>query len=326
MSYESRISAVVLSRGSQWNPLPQSPPYLLADPLNPWPEGANAEAVFYTSKGVTIATIDSGIVQPDAIYFQADPDVVDNIPAGSKFEIFIDTGLARSQIRYGEVMRREAQFLDAPGLTTTYEALKFVDTFPTLGLRSTWERVAGTTKVFDNSAASLPNGVGVPNTLSISPVRSAIRWYTPLNSDTVSINVSLLNQHANPLDGSATRIILCADQRFTQYLAVEFLTSIPTNTVRLCTGAGNYKTVTYRGPTINNTVADGDNYTITYNDTTKQLAVYKGASSTPMGTPWTDSGLIVPHGPGFRYAGLVWDNGGGTDGIQVSYWSAKDDL
>jgi len=116
LSYETRQSAVILSRGSQWSPAPTMPPYLAADPLNLWPAGASARAVFYSSAGVLLANL-TGTVTPEAITFTAAASVVNAIPAGARFEIIVTAAGVSSTVRYGEVMRREARFPDAPAVS-----------------------------------------------------------------------------------------------------------------------------------------------------------------------------------------------------------------
>lgn len=320
-AYESRLSAILLSRGSHWSPNAASPPYLVAEPLNPWPAGATARAVFYNTAGAELLTVD-GTVTTDTVAFEATAAEVDLVPAGAKFEIFIDDDGKSYQIRYGEVMRREAQFLTAPAAASGYEALQFTDSFPTLGLKSSWQQIAGSTVVFNNSGASLANGIGPGNALALAS-ESAVRWFAPLNSDSVRVSVNLLNQHAFPTIAAAkTRVIVCSDIRMTSYIGVEFQEH--NHEIRFVTGTGPLA-VTLRGTSISNTVADNDNYTIAYQNSTKTISVYKGNSTSPLGS-WTDSGDVVPHGPGYRYAGLAWSNGALTDGVQVSYWSAKDDV
>lgn len=312
--FENRLSAVVLSRGSTWQPRPQDPPYLMADPLRAWPDNAVAYARFYDTTGAQLVDDIDGEVTPSFINFAADPDVVDLVPNGANFDITLDTNDGPFQIRHGKVIRREVEFFDSPGLTTKYQALRFTDTFPTLGLRSSWKAVAGRTKVFNNAPSSLPNGVG-PN-VGLLFAASAIRWYAPLNGNSVRVNVSLLNQGT----GKA-RVILCADQRFSSGLAVEFEESAHRIHFGKVTGP---TTVTYLGSAIVNTVADNDNYTIVYNEATDTISVYKGTSTTPLGS-YTDSLHAIPHGPGYTHLGLSWSNSGLlSQGIQCSYFSAAE--
>jgi hypothetical protein len=315
MSYESRLSAVVLRRGSIWKPDPfNEPPYLMADPMRPWPDGADCTATFYNSAGETLLEVDCDVT-PQTIQPLAAAVDVDTVPAGADFEIVVQTDDGPEQVRYGKVLRREAEFLNAPAATASYQALQFTDNFPTLGLRSSWKAVSGKTQVFDNSGSSLPNSVGAKTGfLFLGAAQSAIRWFAPLNGDSVRVGVNLLNQGTGK-----TTVVICSDILMTSYLGVQFEENA--HSIHLCTGTGPLA-VTYRGSAITNTVADGDNYTIAYTQSTKTLSVYKGTGTTPLGS-WTDSTNIVPHGPGYRYAGLNWISG---NGVQVSYWSAKDDV
>lgn len=327
MSYESRLSAVLLSRGSQWSPLPSMPPYLLADPLNPWPADAEARIVFYNTAGSVLATV-AGIVTAEAISFTAAAAVIDAVPAGAKFEVILDLADTNSvQIRYGEVMRREAQFLTAPAATSQFAALRYADSFPTLGLSSSWVTLAGSPKVWDNSGYSLPNAVGGPNIVGLvntsNSSQAALRWFAPLNGDTVKVNFNLLGRQANPsFSASRARVIICSDIRMTSYLGVQFEEN--THTVRWILGQSPLA-VSYPGGTTANTVSTSpDNYTLTYSLADNTARLYKGSSTSPL-TSFTDSSHAVPHGMGYRYAGLAFESGDNTDGLQVSYWSAKDD-
>lgn len=323
MSYSSLVSAVTLSRGSTWNPGPGDSPYLLAV-ADRWPDDGTAQAVFYDTAGTTLATID-GTVTPTMISFTAAPDVVDAIPNGANFEIFLTTDSKPYQIRYGKVIRREAQFTGAPD--SVLHPLEFTDSWPTLGLRSAWVVPFGI-EVFNNSGVSLPNGVSAYNTGSVT--NGVMRWYKPLATDTVSVKVSTLNQHAyQPSSWAKMRVILAANVALTSYLAVEFVASANSggthdNGINFCTGTGPASLVQQTtGPS--NVVADGDSYTIHYDDATAELSVYKGTDTTPLGS-WVDSTHIVPHGPGFRYVGLSFYNSASSDGIQATAWQAMDTI
>lgn len=316
---DTRLEAVLLSRGSVWNPYPASPPYLMAAPGSPWPTGT-VSAVFYDTAGVTLATL-SGTVAPDAITFNQPPAVMDAIPAGAKYEIFLTTGGSPYQIRYGTVLRREVTFPDSPANTTTFVPLQFADSFPTLGLSSKWVGIAGSSQVHDNSGSSLPNGVSTATTLlGFLGAKSAIRFYTPVNGDSVKVHVSLLN-----LGQGQTGIVLCANALMTSYLAVVFDHGPSTQQIHLAIGSGP-NTVTYQGSAVTHTVVNGNDYTIGYDDITKILSVYAGTNTTPLAT-FTDSSHVVPHGPGYRYLAMNWTSGAlFSTGVEVSNWAVQDNV
>jgi hypothetical protein len=148
---------------------------------------------------------------------------------------------------------------------------------------------------------------------------SAIRYFSCLNTDNVSVNVNMLNNGSG-----ATAVVLCSNITMSSYLAVEF--DEPGNQIRFGVGTTTSPTtIDYQGDPITNSVANNDNYTITYNNNTRTLAVYKNNSLTPLGT-WVDTGGIVPHGPGFRYLGFVFNNPWDSNGLQVAGWAAQDQV
>jgi hypothetical protein len=316
----ARVSAVILSRGSTWNPQPFEPPYLLADDAGGWPAGT-AQCVFYDNAGGTLATVD-GTVAATGITFNAPPSVVDLIPAGANFEVFLTIDGDPYQIRYGKVIRREAQFAAQPASVTT--PLAFTDSWPTLGIRSTWVVVAGLVGVNDNSGVSLPNGVNA------AAGGSAMRWYKPLATDSSKVQVTALNRYTY---GNSThvkmRVILSANVAMTSFLGVEFEASANgagahTDLIHLITGSSP-TSVTYQGTAISNVVATGDSYTVQYDDPTKTLSVYKGTSTSPLGS-WVDATNLIPHGPGYRYVGLGWDTTSGQIPLQATSWQAIDGI
>lgn len=319
--FDSRVSAVMLSRGGTWEPRPWDLPYLMPPAGSHWPDGATAQCVFYDNAGGTLAAV-TGTVAPTGITFSEAPTVMDLIPAGANFEIFLTVDAKPYQIRYGKVLRREAQFTQQP--ESVRSPLAFADSWPTLGIRSTWINVNGVAIVVgDNSDLSLPNGVASNG--------GAMRWYKPLSGDTAKVKIVGLNRYTYSASSSTkVRIILSANVSLTSYLAVEFEASsnasaVHTDKIHFCTGSGP-TTVTYQGSPITNVYTTADEYTIRYDDTSGTLSVYKNADTTPLGS-WTDTLGAVPHGPGYRYLGLGWAPATGfAQSLQVTSWQAIDDI
>lgn len=313
---QSEQSAVILSRGGIWNPEPHEPPYLVAKPGEEFPKNSYATIEFTDTTGATILTLD-GEVTSDAIRFVGDPDDIDAVPAGANFEVTLDTLAGPRKLRYGKVIRREATYFPPPAVNVT--PMAFGDNFQRTALGRKWIAVLGRTKIIDNSALSLPNGATVDGAFF---TKSAIRYYQPFTTDSIRMNVTV--QNPLHLMSGKTSFVVAADANMSSGLAMQLETGIANNWIHM--GVLNGPTsVTYEGGSVSNSADSGDNYTISYTDATKTLAVYKGTSLDPLAT-WVDDTGIVPHGPGYRYVGFIFEASLITAGIQVSSWSAKDDL
>jgi hypothetical protein len=324
--FTSRPSVVVLSRGSTWNPRPFDPPYTLPDDVvgRAWPDGATAHANFYDNTGAQLVVVD-GTVSPGGICFNAGPDVMDQVPNGANFELFITTEYGDPyQIRYGKVVRREAEFLQAPPATVT-TPLVFADSWPTLGLRSSWVQMgAKPIVVRDNSGASQPNGVAAGSVL-LGSADACMRWYRPLATDSVKVKLNTLDKHSYLIGGYAELYaILCGDQAFSSFLAVQFKGTLGlghVNTIKFGVGSSP-SSFSQQGDAITHTIGNGQ-YTIGYDDATKLISIYAGTDTAPLGS-WEDVGHAVPHGPGFRYLGIRSSISALTDGLQATSWQAID--
>ena len=323
---QTLMSVLELSRGSVFKPHPALPPYLVASPGDPWPAGGSAYVIFTDTAGGQLARIDADSVTAEAINFVAGPDVVDPIPGGANFEIFVDTDDGPDKIRYGKVIRREVEYPDSPAAQQQAVALQFTDAFPTLGLRTNWIKLLGTPKVRANT--SLPNGVS-PDQVLLGEASAGMRWDQELNSDTTRMKIRLLDKHQGVLSADFAHFfaIVCADQRLTTGLAVEFFASHQDNvrTVRLCTLNGGPTAVTYETAAIANTIPDNGDYTVYYDESADAFALYSGTGATPIAT-WADEDHVVPHGPGYRHFGTAWHNSQINDGIELTYIAAKDDV
>ena len=310
MQIQPRQAAVILSKGSMWQLS------IAADAADSWPNFSTAYAVFYDTAGGLINQVD-GTVTSSTVSFLINPSVMDAVPAGANFEIFVTTPDGPFKIRYGKVIRRQVSFPDAPGAAAKDSALNFVDNFQRAALGSKWATVTGRTVIFDNGADY--NGVAVAD---IGFASSSIRYFAPTNTDSVQVSVKLLNPGAGK-----TTIVLSANQALTTGLGVQFESGLTQNKIWLVK-------LGYTGSTtppwtalasINHTVNSGANYTMSYNNLSHTLAVYQTGSTTPI-LSISDAGQSVPHGPGYRYLGFLFNASLLSSGIQVSSWASQDSL
>lgn len=317
-------SAVILARGSTFNPQPHEPPYTLPAAGSVWPDGATAQIVFSDNTGAQLATVDALSVDPGGITFTpTGPDVMDQIPNGANFELFLTTSDSLPyQIRHGKVIRKEATFLQAPSDATVTQLL-FADSWPTTGLRSTWIKMSGTPVVHDNSASSLPNSVG------LTTGNASMRWYRQLNGNNVKVVFKILDLHNTTHNSfSRLRVFGGADQYFSTGVGFELADTVNGSGTRtqsvapiLVTGK---TTVSYQDTATTHGFNNGDEYTLDYNDESQIISLYAGTNEGVFLAGWEDTGGVIPHGPGFRFLGLGWSNSASNSGLQVTNWQAAD--
>lgn len=321
-------SAVVLSRGSTFNPQPHEPPYTLPQAGSVWPDGATAQIVFYDNAGAQLAAIDALSVDPGGITFTpTGPDVMDQVPNGANFELFLTTSDSLPyQIRHGKVVRKEANFLQAPPISTIAE-LQFADSWPVVGLRSTWVKMAGAPNVRDNTGITEPNSLGLSD--ASAATTGSLRWYQQLNGNNFRIVIKLVRFFSN-INGTSSRLRVfgAVDQYLTTGVGFELTDILSGGGTRaqsvsplLVTGK---TTVAYQGSPTAHTINNADIYTVDYNDESKTVSLYAGTTEGTAIADWVDSGAIAPHGPGYRFLGLGWSNSANDIGLQISNWQAAD--
>ncbi|WP_301119574.1 LtfC-like domain-containing protein [Mycolicibacterium fortuitum] len=308
-----KYAALTMSRGEQFQPPPLTP---RSHGVGEWPTNATVHTIFYDTAGGTIADI-AGTVTPTAITFDVDPSEVDIVPAGAHFETFVVTEDGKNhQIRYGQVIRKEAYFANRPATDTSAVALQFRDNFyARTGLvGSKWVPVLGKPTIFDNSGAGKPNGVGPHMTLFVD---AAMRYYAPLNSDTATLSFNVLNPGAGK-----TGIVLCSNADMSSYLFAMFETGIANNYLHMGVGQGPIALID-EVTKVPHITADNANYKLRYDDQTKKLVLLNSDMTSELIT-WTDSDEIVPHGPGYRYFGANWQASLASSGVQLTSISAQD--
>lgn len=306
-----RYAPVVLSRGEQYQPAPLMP---MAHGHTSWPVEATVQTFFYDTAGGIIADI-AGVVNPDAITFDVDPAEVDIIPAGAHFETFLTTNAGKKhQIRYGQVIRKEAYFTNAPAQDTSNYALQFRDNFYSrTGLvGSKWVPVLGKPTIFDNGGN--PNGAG-PHTVFF--VDAAMRYFAPMNTDSITLSFNLLNPGAGK-----TGLVVCSNATMTSYLYAMFESGSSNNYIHLGVGEGPIS-LEDQVPDVSHTVVNGTNYKLRYDDFTKRLSLFNSAMTSEY-CHWIDEDERVPHGLGYRYFGANWQASLLSSGVQITQISAQD--
>lgn len=315
---DPRMATVSLTRGGQWTH------EIRVDPGKVWPPGT-ARIVFYDSRGGIITTLD-GEADDQNLSFTSGPADTDDVPAGAGFEVFLTTADGPYKVRYGKVIRKEVGFPAAPGsVINPSDALQFTDNFQRTALGSRWIPIVGRSRIYENPlTVGAPNGVA--NDFPLLWGSSAIRYFAPINGDTVKVSVNIIY----PASGQTT-VIFAADQALTSYIGLQFdtgsfLPGLPAAQLRIVTGAGGpLPADQVHQASHAATFADFDNWTIFYNNLSKVAMIYKGTNTTPI-VQWQDDTGLVPHGLGYRYLGFSWAAGLLATGPQITDWIAQDDV
>lgn len=310
MVNENRPGVVVLSRNGT------SPYEFPADIGDPFPDGATTHCVFTDTLDNPIADI-AGAVFPSRIQYMFAHEDVGAVKRGFNFEAFIVIDGVEYMQRYGKVVRREATFeyvsTAVDQTQPVYVSGDFTLAIPgQLGAR--YAQVWNSAVIIENSG-STPNAMGTD--LSQMFDSSAVRIRKAVATDSVRMQVMMV-----PGGAGKTRVGFCANMPLNNYVGVEF--DGTANTVKMCTGTGPL-TGPYHGSPASDTIAAGGTfYTLDFNSMTKVFTVTKAGSTTPLMTPWTDSGNLVVHGQGYRYGFFSFNGSVLETGPQVASWEIQD--
>lgn len=309
LSKDSQMDTICLSLGGQLS----IPDWQLR---GSYATGTEAQIVIRDDAGAELARFD-GTVTKVGISFLEEPDAVKDIPHGANFQLLVTVpGEEPEAKRYGTVIRKEPRFPLAEVVQPEDVARIYKADFIGQYIGPMWKPMGGKGSLAIHTHGLISNLPSMgPNFALFSD--AAARWLWPMNMDSVSINVKVLNVGA----GKFT-VAVCADYAMNTWLGIQFETGIVNNKVHIVTGTGPI-TAVYQDNAVANTTANGDVYTIKYNALSNTIACYKGTSLTPL-IEWTDEDGVVPHGEGFRYTGLIWNTSLFTPGVEPTSWEAHD--
>lgn len=255
-----------------------------------------------------------------------DPNILDHVPAGSNFEVFVSYDERTYKVRYGRVVRKGAFYPLNPGSAEDAMPLLYEDDMQRNMPGPRWSAKAGRVSMHDLGEEATPRyAMASRNAIDVFGAginfyqNSAALWYAPLQSDSIEMSVGLLDGG----DGACT-IVLCSNSSMTSFIGVQFTDPASgSDSVQVVTGTAWNEVATVGGsasiPAIPNA---GGVYKITYSLASNQVSVYTPGSSTPVLTT-TISGSVL-HGLGYRYVGATWQGSLVTTGPKLYYWKVKD--
>jgi hypothetical protein len=151
-----------------------------------------------------------------------------------------------------------------------------------------WVNVLGSLQVHPHLFAKPSLG---PNAVLFAA--TAARWNTPMNTDSVRAAFT-----AYRIGSGKMRVVLRSNTAMTNWIGVQFDGLL--NKVQIVTGSGP-ATVTTRASTYD-WVSTWQTWSVTWNDTTKTIKVYRGGRRTPVLT-WGAGSAFTGTG---RFVGLSW--------------------
>jgi hypothetical protein len=303
-----KINNLQLSKGQTF-----TASYVLGS--NTYPTGTTASIIIYDNSEIVLATWTGTVSGVTATFTQTAPDT---IPHGSKFDLFlIYSNGNKIKHSYGIVVRNENRYPLNPTEITTNYALQFSDSFNRTYVGKYWvPRSADNAVSIHDNSGTIPNTLGPNNSLFTS---AAVLWYTPLNTDSVTVTASMVN-----IGSGKCTLVVASDYNMTTWVGVQFETGISNNKLWIVRGTGPINWTTQSGTTsVNNTLTTGDTYVVKFNAVSKLISCFKNGSGTAA-ISGTATGL--PTGAGYRYSGIVWNSSLFSPGAEPSTWSAKDGL
>jgi hypothetical protein len=313
----TRMSTIDLQRGNAFRYT-----YSLGG-INQFPSGSEAYLEIRNTYGQLLGHWD-GEISGGSAKFAESAATADAIPAGSNFVLMISfAGDDPQQVLWGNVIRSQSPWPDAPPVSTKFSGVAYEYSFGTPGfvVDEAWRIMNGNPRVYNNSSASLPNAVAAGSLLSGDLALFddvAMLWFAPLANDPVRLTYNVVKGPASAA-GDAW-VVICSNYDMTNSVAIHH-TSGSSPKVAIATGTGPV-TFTDR-QSVAHTTSSLDNFTAEYNPASNLFSVYIGTNTTPL-VSWPDTTHVVQHGEGERYVGFAFKSGALFPGIEISDWYISD--
>lgn len=258
-----------------------------------------------------------------------DPQLVNHIPSGANFEVFITFDDHTYKVRYGRVVRKEVSYPLNP-LSVEQPALMYEDDLQRNMAGPHWVVKSGALAMHPVSGVTdLPQGTGYamgPRNIvdvfgaGLSLFSSAAGlWYAPTQSDSIEISAGLKDVG----DGDCT-IVFGSNYAMTDFIGVQILDPGGTgsDTIQVVTGTA-WNNLTTVGQAVNyNTPVPGGKYKITYSPSAGVSVYTPGATSPALTRSVAAAG--AKSGAGYRYTGVIFHGSLVTTGPILYYWKVKD--
>jgi hypothetical protein len=267
------------------------------------------------------------------------PILLQFIPAGANFEVFVTADGVTYKVRYGRVVRKEVSYPLNP-LNVVAPPLMYEDDMQRSMPGPRWliksGRVSMQTVTGINAGVNYAVGTAMAsrNAFDIFGTginlfsSSATLWYAPLQTDNIEMSIGL----AHNGEGDCT-IVFASNYAMTKFLGVRFrnewnlgdaISLERVVKIQVVYGTA-WNSVVNVGSVASYTLpTNGAMMKIAYNGMTKSVSVFSPASATTPALTTSTASTAALSGSGFRYMGGIWQGTLGYTGPRMYYWKVKD--